>query len=163
MAKDLGVIVVILIGGAYLVRAALPPRRRREDARGLHRDRAAARGRHRDARRLGGAVDVARRFHGRRLLSDSEYRHELQADIEPFEGLLLGFFFISVGMSANLGLAYHNAALVAVSLLVLLAAKIAVAFAVDWLKRRNAKTALRFSLALPRRQRVQLRPVRRRG
>jgi voltage-gated potassium channel Kch len=36
-----------------------------------------------------------------------------------------------------------------VSLLVLLAAKIAVAFAVDWLKRRNAKTALRFSLALP--------------
>ena len=36
------------------------------------------------------------------LVSDSEYRHELQADIEPFEGLLLGFFFISVGMSANL-------------------------------------------------------------
>ena len=39
------------------------------------------------------------------LLSDSEYRHELQADIEPFEGLLLGFFFISVGMSADLDLA----------------------------------------------------------
>ena len=29
------------------------------------------------------------------ILSDSEYRHELQADIDPFEGLLLGFFFIS--------------------------------------------------------------------
>ena len=42
------------------------------------------------------------------LLSDSEYRHELQADIEPFEGLLLGFFFISVGMSANLGLAQRR-------------------------------------------------------
>ena len=39
------------------------------------------------------------------LLSESEYRHELQADIEPFEGLLLGFFFISVGMSADLPLA----------------------------------------------------------
>ena len=39
------------------------------------------------------------------LLSESEYRHELQADIAPFEGLLLGFFFISVGMSADLGLA----------------------------------------------------------
>jgi monovalent cation:proton antiporter-2 (CPA2) family protein len=39
------------------------------------------------------------------LLSDSEYRHELEADIKPFEGLFLGFFFISVGMSANLGLA----------------------------------------------------------
>ncbi len=39
------------------------------------------------------------------LLSSSEYRHELQADIAPFEGLLLGFFFMSVGMSAQLGLA----------------------------------------------------------
>jgi len=38
------------------------------------------------------------------LLADSEYRHELEADIEPFKGLLLGLFFISVGMSSNLGL-----------------------------------------------------------
>ncbi|HTD91800.1 MAG TPA: monovalent cation:proton antiporter-2 (CPA2) family protein, partial [Burkholderiales bacterium] len=38
------------------------------------------------------------------LLADSEYRHELEADIEPFKGLLMGLFFISVGMSANLGL-----------------------------------------------------------
>src|SRR6185295_7783454 len=38
------------------------------------------------------------------LLADSEYRHELEADIEPFKGLLLGLFFISVGMSANLSL-----------------------------------------------------------
>jgi len=38
------------------------------------------------------------------LLADSEYRHELQADIEPFKGLLLGLFFIAVGMSANLGM-----------------------------------------------------------
>ena len=38
------------------------------------------------------------------LLADSEYRHELEADIEPFKGLLLGLFFIAVGMSVNLGL-----------------------------------------------------------
>jgi monovalent cation:proton antiporter-2 (CPA2) family protein len=38
------------------------------------------------------------------LLADSEFRHELEADIEPFKGLLLGLFFISVGMSANLEL-----------------------------------------------------------
>jgi monovalent cation:proton antiporter-2 (CPA2) family protein len=38
------------------------------------------------------------------LLADSEFRHELEADIEPFKGLLLGLFFISVGMSANLQL-----------------------------------------------------------
>lgn len=36
------------------------------------------------------------------LLSDSEYRHEVQADIEPFEGLLLGLFFVSVGMGADI-------------------------------------------------------------
>jgi monovalent cation:proton antiporter-2 (CPA2) family protein len=38
------------------------------------------------------------------LLADSEYRHELEADIEPFKGLLLGLFFIAVGMSMNLGI-----------------------------------------------------------
>jgi monovalent cation:proton antiporter-2 (CPA2) family protein len=38
------------------------------------------------------------------LLADSEFRHELEADVEPFKGLLLGLFFIAVGMSANLAL-----------------------------------------------------------
>ncbi|MGE8406158.1 MAG: monovalent cation:proton antiporter-2 (CPA2) family protein [Pseudomonas sp.] len=38
------------------------------------------------------------------LLADSEYRHELESQIEPFKGLLLGLFFISVGMGANLSL-----------------------------------------------------------
>jgi len=38
------------------------------------------------------------------LLADSEFRHELEADIEPFKGLLLGLFFIAVGMNANLTL-----------------------------------------------------------
>ncbi len=38
------------------------------------------------------------------LLADSEYRHQLEADIAPFKGLLLGLFFIAVGMSVNLEL-----------------------------------------------------------
>jgi monovalent cation:proton antiporter-2 (CPA2) family protein len=38
------------------------------------------------------------------LLADSDYRHELEADIEPFKGILLGLFFVAVGMSVNLGL-----------------------------------------------------------
>ncbi|MEO5699875.1 MAG: monovalent cation:proton antiporter-2 (CPA2) family protein [Casimicrobiaceae bacterium] len=38
------------------------------------------------------------------LLADSEFRHELQAHVEPFKGLLLGLFFMAVGMSANLTL-----------------------------------------------------------
>src|SRR5690349_8610942 len=38
------------------------------------------------------------------MLAESEFRHELQAAIDPFKGLLLGLFFIAVGMSVNLGL-----------------------------------------------------------
>ena len=38
------------------------------------------------------------------LLADSEYRHELQANIAPFQGLLLGLFFTAIGMSLNLKL-----------------------------------------------------------
>ncbi|MDE2792115.1 MAG: monovalent cation:proton antiporter-2 (CPA2) family protein [Paracoccaceae bacterium] len=38
------------------------------------------------------------------LLADSEYRHELEADIEPFKGLLLGLFFMAVGMTVNIRL-----------------------------------------------------------
>ena len=37
------------------------------------------------------------------LLADSEFRHELEADLEPFKGLLLGLFFISVGMRGQSG------------------------------------------------------------
>jgi monovalent cation:proton antiporter-2 (CPA2) family protein len=42
------------------------------------------------------------------LLADSEFRHELEADIEPFKGLLLGLFFIAVGMGANLALVWDR-------------------------------------------------------
>ena len=38
------------------------------------------------------------------ILADSEYRHALESDIQPFKGLLLGLFFISVGMSIDFGL-----------------------------------------------------------
>ena len=40
-------------------------------------------------------------FLGGVLLAESEYRHEIEAAIEPFKGLLLGLFFIAVGMSAD--------------------------------------------------------------
>jgi len=42
------------------------------------------------------------------LLSESEYRHELEADLEPFKGILMGLFFISVGMSVNWQLLLQN-------------------------------------------------------
>ena len=42
-------------------------------------------------------------FLGGVLLAESEYRHEIEAAVEPFKGLLLGLFFIAVGMSADFG------------------------------------------------------------
>ncbi|RPH68472.1 MAG: glutathione-regulated potassium-efflux system protein KefB [Myxococcaceae bacterium] len=47
------------------------------------------------------------------LLADSEYRHEMQADIEPFRGLLMGVFFTSVGMSVALELLLQRPLLIA--------------------------------------------------
>jgi len=42
------------------------------------------------------------------LLAESEYRRELETDIEPFKGLLLGLFFIAVGMGIDFGVVLHN-------------------------------------------------------
>jgi len=61
------------------------------------------------------------------MLAESEYRHELELDIDPFKGLLLGLFFMAVGMSVDLGLFARiphvilalSAALVALKMLVL--------------------------------------------
>ncbi len=47
------------------------------------------------------------------VLADSEYRHELESDIEPFKGLLLGVFFISIGASLNFTLIGENIPMIA--------------------------------------------------
>ncbi|MEN4770809.1 glutathione-regulated potassium-efflux system protein KefB [Duffyella gerundensis] len=62
------------------------------------------------------------------LLAESEYRHELEVAIEPFKGLLLGLFFISVGMALNLGVLYTHIVAILVGVLVLVAVKIAVLY-----------------------------------
>lgn len=59
------------------------------------------------------------------LLADSEYRHELESNIEPFKGLLLGLFFVSVGMSVDLALLVAKPLLVIGMVLLLLAVKAA--------------------------------------
>jgi monovalent cation:proton antiporter-2 (CPA2) family protein len=83
------------------------------------------------------------------LLSESEYRHELRADIEPFEGLLLGFFFISVGMAADLGLARANPGMLAAATGAVLAVKTAIGFGVARVAGQDRPNAIRFALALP--------------
>lgn len=47
------------------------------------------------------------------LLAESEYRHALESDIEPFKGLLLGLFFIAVGMSIDFGILLRDPVLIA--------------------------------------------------
>jgi len=51
-------------------------------------------------------------FLGGVVLANSAYRHELESDIDPFRGLLLGLFFITVGAGINFGLLAENAALI---------------------------------------------------
>ncbi len=63
------------------------------------------------------------------LLADSEFRHALEADIEPFKGLLLGLFFIAVGMSVNFGLLITEIALVVALVVGLVALKGTVLYA----------------------------------
>jgi monovalent cation:proton antiporter-2 (CPA2) family protein len=57
------------------------------------------------------------------LLAESSFRHELEADIEPFRGLLLGLFFITVGMGINLSLVFDNWLLVAAAVPAFMAVK----------------------------------------
>lgn len=57
------------------------------------------------------------------LLAESEYRRELETDIEPFKGLLLGLFFIAVGMSIDFGVLARSPALMAAIVLGFLAVK----------------------------------------
>ena len=64
------------------------------------------------------------------LLADSEYRHELEAQIEPFKGLLLGLFFMSVGMGANLSLLLREPIVVLGLTVLLIAVKLPLLFIV---------------------------------
>ena len=58
------------------------------------------------------------------LLSESTFRHQLEADIEPFRGILLGLFFMSVGMSLDLGLLARSWQLIAAGVVAFMAVKI---------------------------------------
>jgi glutathione-regulated potassium-efflux system ancillary protein KefC/glutathione-regulated potassium-efflux system protein KefB len=82
------------------------------------------------------------------LLADSEYRHELEADIEPFKGLLLGLFFIAVGMSANLGVLLESPLRVLAMTLGYLFLKSAAIFVAARVSRHDSATAWRLAVAL---------------
>lgn len=83
------------------------------------------------------------------LLADSEYRHELEADIEPFKGLLLGMFFLAVGMTVNVGLILAQPGIVLGLAVALIALKFLILFIVGRLGGLNSASAVRLAAIMP--------------
>jgi glutathione-regulated potassium-efflux system ancillary protein KefC/glutathione-regulated potassium-efflux system protein KefB len=81
------------------------------------------------------------------VLAESEFRHEIESDIEPFRGLLLGLFFITVGASIDFALLAAQPALIAGLVAGLLTLKAAIMFALARITRLNGKDALVVALA----------------
>lgn len=82
------------------------------------------------------------------VLADSEYRHELESDIEPFKGLLLGIFFISIGASLNFTLISEKILLIAEITAALMLLKWLVLVAVGFAFRLARKERSLFAIAL---------------
>ena len=83
------------------------------------------------------------------LLAESSYRHELEADVEPFRGLLLGLFFISVGMSVDLRLVGEFAGLLVGGLVTLTLLKTTVIYALVRWNGSSHETAVKTAFLLP--------------
>ncbi len=77
------------------------------------------------------------------MLAESNFRHELEADIEPFRGVLLGLFFMAVGMSLDLKLVLDNAFVLAMLAPALVMLKIAVAASILRASCSNTREAIR--------------------
>lgn len=82
------------------------------------------------------------------VLADSEYRHELEADVEPFKGLLLGLFFISVGSNINFNLLGEHLGLISLLVLALVSIKWGVLLVVGKLSKIRGEDLGIFSIAL---------------
>jgi glutathione-regulated potassium-efflux system ancillary protein KefC/glutathione-regulated potassium-efflux system protein KefB len=145
----IGVIVAIVIGGRYLLRPALRIVARTRSSEVFT---AAALltviGTALLVNRVGLSMSLGAFLAGV-LLADSEFRHELEADIEPFKGLLLGLFFIAVGMSANLGLLTRAPLQLLGLTLGFILIKALVVALVGGLARQSADAAWRLGFTLP--------------
>ncbi|MDO6748480.1 monovalent cation:proton antiporter-2 (CPA2) family protein [Gilvimarinus sp. 1_MG-2023] len=82
------------------------------------------------------------------VLADCEYRHELEVDIAPFKGLLLGLFFITVGAGINFQLLLENPLLITLCVGLLVGGKLLVLLMLASIFRMGRWRGLLFSLAL---------------
>lgn len=147
-AKSIGAILVIVVGGRYLIRpifryVARTNLREVFTAFSLLLVFAIA--------YLMQAVELSMAlgtFLAGVLLADSEYRHELEIDIEPFKGLLLGLFFMSVGMSIDFGVFRAQPVQVLVGVVLFVSLKSALLVGVGKFFKFSTKDCLIFAVAL---------------
>ncbi|MEM9105122.1 MAG: monovalent cation:proton antiporter-2 (CPA2) family protein [Pseudomonadota bacterium] len=83
------------------------------------------------------------------LLAESSYRHELEADIEPFRGILLGLFFMAVGLSLQINVIFENYLLIVVAVPVLMVTKSVIIYGLCRLFGSNHNQAIRVAGLLP--------------
>ncbi|WP_017446540.1 monovalent cation:proton antiporter-2 (CPA2) family protein [Gayadomonas joobiniege] len=82
------------------------------------------------------------------VLAESEFRHELEINIEPFKGLLLGLFFITVGAQIDLSLLVKEWAFVLICVVALISIKAVILFGLSLLFKLTSGSRLLFALAL---------------
>jgi monovalent cation:proton antiporter-2 (CPA2) family protein len=82
------------------------------------------------------------------LLSDSEYRHQIETDLEPFKGLLLGLFFIAIGMTVNFDVVIQTPWSALFGVIGLIAIKYVVVFAIAKFIKMNLSSAQNMAVIL---------------
>ncbi|MEP6897598.1 MAG: monovalent cation:proton antiporter-2 (CPA2) family protein [Rhodanobacter sp.] len=123
VARTVGVIVAVIVGGRYLLRPVFRFVARADSVEVSTATALLVVMGVSLIMELAGVSATLGAFLAGVLLADSEYRHDLESHIEPFKGLLLGLFFISVGMSMDLSLLLHRPGLVFALVAVLLLLK----------------------------------------
>ncbi len=94
------------------------------------------------AMQLGGLSMAMGAFLAGVLLSESSFRHQLEADIEPFRGILLGLFFLGVGMALDLAVIAQSWRLIAVSVIAYMVLKMIGIYAIARLFRASNREAI---------------------
>ncbi len=82
------------------------------------------------------------------LLADSQYRHQIEADLAPFEGLLLGLFFTAIGMLLNLNMLTSQPLLIATLVIGLLTVKMVILYVIGRMQGLANRAARRLALAV---------------
>ncbi len=83
------------------------------------------------------------------MLAESSYRHELEADIEPFRGVLLAIFFIAVGLSLQLQVLLDNVIFIIIAVPIIMAVKALIIYALCRATRSSHNDAVRIAFLLP--------------